>query len=128
MYSDIPAAEYGRHRTRSDMSSGHKNRGGLYSDGVLREEDHEEDILQHGGSSGSDDVGDHHHHQDGVGDEDDDDEEEDFDFDDPRIANLPRILMMGPRRAGKTSIQVRTRRRRYLCVRVCDGMFLVYRL
>lgn len=27
------------------------------------------------------------------------------DFDDPRIASLPRILMMGPRRAGKTSIQ-----------------------
>lgn len=27
------------------------------------------------------------------------------DFDDPRIANLPRILLMGPRRAGKTSIQ-----------------------
>lgn len=32
---------------------------------------------------------------------------EDVDFDDPRIANLPRILLMGPRRAGKTSIQVR---------------------
>ena len=27
-------------------------------------------------------------------------------FDDPRIADLPRILMMGPRRGGKTSIQV----------------------
>lgn len=27
------------------------------------------------------------------------------DFDDPRIANLPRILLMGPRRAGKTSVQ-----------------------
>ena len=27
------------------------------------------------------------------------------DFDDPRIASLPRILLMGPRRAGKTSIQ-----------------------
>lgn len=32
---------------------------------------------------------------------------DEVDFDDPRIANLPRILMMGPRRAGKTSIQVR---------------------
>ena len=31
---------------------------------------------------------------------------DDIDFDDPRIANLPRILLMGPRRAGKTSIQV----------------------
>ena len=29
----------------------------------------------------------------------------DVDFDDPRIASLPRILLMGPRRAGKTSIQ-----------------------
>ena len=27
-------------------------------------------------------------------------------FDDPRIADLPRILLMGPRRGGKTSIQV----------------------
>ncbi|KAL3934484.1 MAG: hypothetical protein SGARI_003362 [Bacillariaceae sp.] len=26
-------------------------------------------------------------------------------FDDPKIANLPRILLMGPRRGGKTSIQ-----------------------
>ena len=30
----------------------------------------------------------------------------DVDFDDPSIAALPRILLMGPRRAGKTSIQV----------------------
>lgn len=28
-------------------------------------------------------------------------------FDDPKIANLPRVLLMGPRRSGKTSIQVR---------------------
>lgn len=28
------------------------------------------------------------------------------DFDEPNIAALPRILLMGPRRAGKTSIQV----------------------
>jgi hypothetical protein len=27
-------------------------------------------------------------------------------FDDPEIAALPRILLMGPRRSGKTSIQV----------------------
>lgn len=31
--------------------------------------------------------------------------DDEIDFDDPRIANLPRILLMGPRRAGKTSIQ-----------------------
>jgi len=48
---------------------------------------------------------------DDVIDEDDDNEnsligdESLVDFDDPKIANLPRILMMGPRRAGKTSIQ-----------------------
>lgn len=30
----------------------------------------------------------------------------DVDFDDPKIASLPRLLMMGPRRSGKTSIQV----------------------
>merc|ERR1719401_471610 len=32
-------------------------------------------------------------------------QQEIVDFDDPRIASLPRILLMGPRRAGKTSIQ-----------------------
>jgi hypothetical protein len=30
-----------------------------------------------------------------------------IDFNDPKIASLPRILLMGPRRGGKTSIQVR---------------------
>jgi hypothetical protein len=30
----------------------------------------------------------------------------DINFDDPKIANLPRVLLMGPRRGGKTSIQV----------------------
>jgi Ras-related GTP-binding protein C/D len=30
----------------------------------------------------------------------------DVNFDDPRVANLPRVLLMGPRRGGKTSIQV----------------------
>ena len=29
------------------------------------------------------------------------------DFEDPAIASLPRVLLMGPRRGGKTSIQVR---------------------
>lgn len=29
-------------------------------------------------------------------------------FEDERISSLPRILLMGPRRGGKTSIQVRT--------------------
>lgn len=28
------------------------------------------------------------------------------DFEDPAIAALPRVLLMGPRRGGKTSIQV----------------------
>ena len=32
------------------------------------------------------------------------------DFEDPAIASLPRVLLMGPRRGGKTSIQVRTER------------------
>jgi hypothetical protein len=30
----------------------------------------------------------------------------DANFEDPRIANLPKILLMGPRRGGKSSIQV----------------------
>jgi len=30
---------------------------------------------------------------------------QDVDFDDPKIASLPRVLLMGPRRGGKTSIQ-----------------------
>jgi hypothetical protein len=29
------------------------------------------------------------------------------DFEEPSIAALPRVLLMGPRRGGKTSIQVR---------------------
>jgi hypothetical protein len=31
----------------------------------------------------------------------------DINFDDPKIAGMPKILLMGPRRGGKTSIQVR---------------------
>jgi hypothetical protein len=30
------------------------------------------------------------------------------DFEDDKISSLPKILLMGPRRGGKTSIQVRT--------------------
>ena len=30
------------------------------------------------------------------------------DFEDPKISRLPRVVLMGPRRGGKTSIQVRT--------------------
>ena len=30
----------------------------------------------------------------------------DINFEDPKIASMPRILLMGPRRGGKTSIQV----------------------
>lgn len=32
-------------------------------------------------------------------------QQQEIDFDDPAIASLPRILLMGPRRGGKTSIQ-----------------------
>lgn len=32
--------------------------------------------------------------------------EDKVDFDDPAIMSLPRVMLMGPRRAGKTSIQV----------------------
>lgn len=32
-------------------------------------------------------------------------------FDDPDISSLPRVLLMGPRRGGKTSIQVISRER-----------------
>lgn len=32
--------------------------------------------------------------------------QQDVDFDDPAVAALPRVLLMGPRRGGKTSIQV----------------------
>jgi hypothetical protein len=31
---------------------------------------------------------------------------QDIDFDDPAVVALPRVLLMGPRRSGKTSIQV----------------------
>lgn len=31
---------------------------------------------------------------------------QEVDFDDPKINTLPKILLMGPRRGGKTSIQV----------------------
>lgn len=30
----------------------------------------------------------------------------DVNFDDPKVASMPKILLMGPRRGGKTSIQV----------------------
>lgn len=33
-------------------------------------------------------------------------EQDAVDFDDPDVAALPRVLLMGPRRGGKTSIQV----------------------
>ena len=43
---------------------------------------------------------------------------DDINFEDPKIANLPRILLMGPRRGGKTSIQVS-------CVQILDPICLV---
>ena len=30
----------------------------------------------------------------------------DVNFEDPKVASMPKILLMGPRRGGKTSIQV----------------------
>jgi hypothetical protein len=33
----------------------------------------------------------------------------DINFEDPKIASMPKILLMGPRRGGKTSVQVRRR-------------------
>jgi hypothetical protein len=41
-----------------------------------------------------------------LGDDGDHRPAEGVDFDDPKIASLPRILLMGPRRSGKTSIEV----------------------
>ena len=58
----------------------------------------------HNHNHGNDDLGSMGDGEDGSSVSDPVDEE--IDFDDPRIANLPRILLMGPRRAGKTSIQV----------------------
>ena len=42
-----------------------------------------------------------------VGGGDQDGQALDVNFDDPKIASFPRLLLMGPRRGGKTSIQVR---------------------
>ena len=42
------------------------------------------------------------------------------DFEDPAIASLPRVLLMGPRRGGKTSIQV--------CMMCVGGMSEVFRV
>jgi hypothetical protein len=39
--------------------------------------------------------------------QDEEEEDDGIDYEDPAIASLPRILLMGPRRGGKTSIQVR---------------------
>jgi hypothetical protein len=36
----------------------------------------------------------------------DEHQQPEVDFDNPIIASLPRIILMGPRRGGKTSIQV----------------------
>ena len=41
-----------------------------------------------------------------------------IDFNDPKIASLPRILLMGPRRGGKTSIQVRAVKYESFSVRI----------
>lgn len=39
----------------------------------------------------------------------------DVNFEDPKVANMPKILLMGPRRGGKTSIQVSECYRMVLC-------------
>ena len=36
----------------------------------------------------------------------DENQQPEIDFDDPMVVALPRIVLMGPRRGGKTSIQV----------------------
>ena len=69
----------------------------------------------HGGDNGHMTMDHHHHHHNSQSDDasvgvshdhDPNDLQNMIDFDnDPEIANLPRILMMGPRRGGKTSIQ-----------------------
>ena len=66
-----------------------------------------------------DDYDDDYHHQHDVADEppmlptdgaaaqqQQQQQQPEVDFDDPAVAVLPRILLMGPRRGGKTSIQV----------------------
>ena len=81
--SDQPGGEYG-------YDEGHGHAGLVSSNEGNVLPGHGEDSVEHGdhGSSVSDAV------------------DDEIDFDDPRVANLPRILLMGPRRAGKTSIQV----------------------
>ena len=44
-------------------------------------------------------------------------------YDDPKISSMPKILLMGPRRGGKTSIQVRKEReRRRSKKRICYSL------
>lgn len=74
---------------------------------------HNHDILDdenrgiHGIHGENDDININNNNHDGHSNDDPTDDVNDMiDFDnDPDIANLPRILMMGPRRGGKTSIQ-----------------------
>jgi hypothetical protein len=47
-----------------------------------------------------------------------------IDFNDPKIASLPRILLMGPRRGGKTSIQVCTVATCDVSWRVCIYIYI----
>jgi hypothetical protein len=58
-----------------------------------------------------DDYGDNHSHTNMTGNDllqlSNEQQLPEIEFDDPSIAALPRILLMGPRRGGKTSIQVR---------------------
>jgi len=99
-YNDAYGNEYGGNGPVADEM------GGGYGDFMYGEEGEMVDNmngidddagLAEGLPNGEDDMGMGSSVSDGVDDE--------IDFDDPRIANLPRILLMGPRRAGKTSIQ-----------------------
>ena len=51
--------------------------------------------------------------------EEEDPQSSQVDFNDPEIADLPRILLMGPRRGGKSSIQVRTDQSYFLGLPCC---------
>ena len=117
-YNDAYGNEYGGNGPVADEM------GGGYGDFMYREEGEMGDNmngidddagLAEGLPNGEDDMGMGSSVSDGVDDE--------IDFDDPRIANLPRILLMGPRRAGKTSIQASF----IISRRVC-GIFLEFPL
>mmetsp|Transcript_11682 Transcript_11682/g.16572 ORF Transcript_11682/g.16572 Transcript_11682/m.16572 type:complete len:459 (+) Transcript_11682:79-1455(+) len=104
--------DYGRNTTMVTGTGTGTGTGGL-SSGVQLEEggvgvvvdDGQEKDLEEEVEDDNEEQDDNGEQDDDDDDEDDEEEEEEIDFDDPSIADLPRILLMGPRRAGKTSIQ-----------------------